>query len=251
MTSLLNAAPIKLAHNSGEIDQWTHRLVIEAKLPIFGERSLSADYTTNRTVRDDGTVEAVIEVGETPNPYYSTPIGPFNAKFNVTNNGVTGPMISDALIDDYQSTFVKDAFFLFPPLPQSPVQIGDQWQWQSEIALPATQHLGAMGSLVRSLQVEGTSTFKGLDENGLAKIAVEIREQPIKGIRLKMTGNLFFCPRGGHLTHGTLSGKMGVKKLFWFNAPVTFKFALVEDNRAEVLSIDEGLNMVQNNHDVR
>ena len=251
LSSNLFADAISLSHSRGEVDKWTHRLVIEAKLPVFGQRSLSADYTTHRTVHDNGRVEAKIEVGQTPNPYYSVPIGPFCATFNVTNQGVTGPMVSSALEDDYQSTFVKDAFFLFPPLPQGTVKPGDQWHWQSEIALPATQHLGAMGSLVRSLEVNGTSTYKGLDENGNAQIAVVINERPIKGIRLKMEGDLYFCPRGGHLTYGTLSGKMAVKKLFWFKAPVTFRFALVEENETEELSIDEGLNMVQSNHDVR
>lgn len=224
-------SPVKLSYRShtasgwffssrtSEAD-WETTFSIEAMIPMYGKRKLTAVYSASLDNSDNGKMAIRFAVDKTRNPYYHKPIGPFEGNLIVNKKGSQVELFSSLLDDDYQGTFIKDYRFLFLPLPEKEMTVGDSWEWSSDLHMPSPKQLGVAGTFVRSFTIKGKSTIQSIGSDGLVDIHTKINGDPlvsesgITSAALALEGNLTFDLAKGRFVKGDVTGEMNVTVLF-------------------------------------
>jgi hypothetical protein len=214
---------------------WKTRFSIEAVIPMYGQRKLTADYSASLDNSSDGRMAIQFAVDKTVNPYYSKPIGPFEGFLIVNKKGSQVELVSSLLDDEYQGTFIKDYRFLFLPLPEKEMAVGDSWEWDSDLHMPTPRQLGISGSFVRSLTIKGKSQIKSISPDGLVEVQTEINGKPftsesgISSADLNLEGILTFDLSKGRFVKGDVTGELNMVVLFFaLSTDITLSFNELE-----------------------
>jgi len=230
-SSLAGAAGVNLSYNLQANSAWTMHSVIDAQVPMVGNKHLEADYDFSCSASDQDGATVSIHVPQVTSE--GSTFGPVDANFRLASDGKVSKLSSDQLNDPQIGPLLKNVGMVFPKLPGNVVRAGASWSSLEVLYLPASgkkalaPDMGSIdlpetrASMPSSIRLNGTYKYLGTQKSGLEKISISFKEAGGK-IKVNLGGTCFYDPKVGFATSAKLKGNIKVKKFFkWFTIPVS------------------------------
>lgn len=210
---------VELSYHPEAGYEWTVSSVLDAKVPIVGDKHVAVSYDLSCTDSSDDSILIDLHVPQVN--VEGSIVGPVEASFALSPWGDVSRMTSSQLNDPLVGPLLKNVGVIFPKLPGGVVSVGAGWTGRELLYLPK---LGKM-DLPEKIRLDGGYNYLGT-VNGMEEISVSYREAD-GNIKVKLDGKCFFDPETGIVANAVVTGTIKVKRFFkWFTIPVSIKATL-------------------------
>ena len=207
---------VNLAYEPHGGAEWTMNSVIDAKVPIVGNKHIEISYDLSCIESSDEG--SIVELSVPEINYEGAVFGPVDASFNLSPYGDVSSLSSDDLNDPQIGPLLKNVGIIFPQLPGGFVTEGAGWTAREILYLP---ELGKM-KMPSKIRLDGAFNYIGVS-GGLHEVSISYKEAD-GDIKVSLKGKCFFDSDSGIVTEAEVTGTVKVKRFFkWFTIPVLIK----------------------------
>jgi len=205
---------VNLAYHPASGAQWTMLSVLDAQVPIVGNKHLAVSYDLSCTDSSADSAQLTLHIPQVD--VEGTVVGPVEASFSLSPWGDVSRLASSQLTDSLVGPLLKNVGMIFPKLPGGLVSVGAGWTAREVLHLP---DLGKM-KLPSKIRLDGAFNYLR-PVGGREEISISYREAD-GDIKVKLEGKCFYDKETGIITNAGIKGTIKVKRFFkWFTIPVS------------------------------
>lgn len=210
----MGADDVDLSYRPAAGYGWTVSSVIDAKVPIVGDKHIAVDYDLSCSDSSDDASVIALHVPQVN--VEGTIVGPVDASFDLSPWGDVSRLVSSQLDDPTVGSLLKNVGMMFPKLPGGIVSSGAGWTGREVLYLPQSEN----SDFPSKIRLDGAYNYLGT-VNGLDEISLSYREAD-GNIKVSLDGKCSFDKNAGIVVKSTVTGTIKVKKFFkWFTIPVS------------------------------